>query len=448
MRKICKRGLCAVLCICLLLTVFPVAFAADQTFTAFTAQDKLVAKGTAIYNQKGEEIALKGINLGGWLVYEEWMCQQGVKDNATLLSTLENRFGEEQARSLITTYWKNWITEDDLDHIAEMGFNCVRIPFWYRDFQNKNGEWYLDANGKPDLSILEWVVSECCKRGLYVILDLHGAPGGQSTSQHTGTENFCKLYDDTAEGEQYRAETAILWKEVAARFKDSPNVAAYDLLNEPTCDMNSFDYRYQLWTLYNQLYCAVRKVDPSTILAFEGIWQMSNLPSPSLYGWQNVIYEQHFYDYSENSLNYMVGEMVNYRKYYNVPAFVGECNYGSLYPYALQKFCENGIGFLPWSYKGVGDPAGDTKNKWFLYSGTGPSADVTSADYAELMLKWSVGARTEGMTENTEFVSEMKTAVATKSASAASAGAGTASTLFRIYFLLLSFFKELAGKLK
>lgn len=116
-----------------------------------TDDDFLQTDGKKIVNRKGQEVSLRGVNLGAWLIQEEWMCPvENSVDNITTFEVLTERFGVEKAYELLNTYADNWITDVDLDNIASMGFNCVRVPFWYRNFYyDDKGTKILDetANG-------------------------------------------------------------------------------------------------------------------------------------------------------------------------------------------------------------------------------------------------------------------------------------------------------------
>ena len=123
--------------------------AEDDTSTsaAFDSSDFLTAKGRYLFNSRGERIILRGVNLGAWLVFEDWLCPyEEVSDNFEVIDTLENRFGTEKAYELLNTYYDNTITGYDFDNIKSMGFNCVRIPFWFRNF-------YYDDNGTKSKSL-------------------------------------------------------------------------------------------------------------------------------------------------------------------------------------------------------------------------------------------------------------------------------------------------------
>ena len=220
-----KRLLCLLLS---LLIVLPFVQSAAATTVsplpanedAFDANDFLTAQGRFPVNRRGEKIQLKGVNLGAWMIWEDWLCPyEEASDHYEVLTTLTERFGEEKAYALMNTYMDNFITEWDFDNIKSMGFNCVRVPFWFRNlYYDDNGRKILNDKGEWDFSRLDWVVEECGKRGLYVILDMHGAVGYQSDAPHSGKGNSVGLYADTEQGERYRELTDELWTAIAARF--------------------------------------------------------------------------------------------------------------------------------------------------------------------------------------------------------------------------------------
>lgn len=180
------------------------------TLFSITDEDFITIKGEKFFNQRGEEVVFRGTNVGGWLIQEEWICPTRNSDGQyDILTTLTNRFGAEEAERLISLYEDNWFTEYDMDIIANMGFNCIRVPFWYRNLQSDdNGTWKRTADGQLDFSRLDWIVEQAGKRGIYVIIDLHGAVGRQSNKDHSGLSGDGHYFDDTPEGDRYRYLTA------------------------------------------------------------------------------------------------------------------------------------------------------------------------------------------------------------------------------------------------
>lgn len=374
------------------------SFAAEEPI-GFTDEDFLVTKGQDIVNRRGEKIHLKGVNLGAWLIWEDWLCPyEEATDHYDVLEKLSERFGLEGAYALMDTYMDNWITEYDLDEIKAMGFNCVRVPFWFRNFYyDDNGTKILDENGEWDFSRLDWVVEECSERELYVILDMHGAVGYQSDAPHSGKGKSCGLYEDSEQGERYRELTDELWTAIASRFKGNPAVAMYDLLNEPMCDVECGEItrRINNESIYTRLYDTVRAVDEEHIITMECIWTAIALPQAFLKGWENVVYQVHFY----NNSNFIFNLFALFTKliYFDVPMYMGE-----FFPHQ-QTTWENCFTFMNkinyswtlWTYKATGHMMWESD--WCLRGSKDGfhRAKIMTDSYEEIARKWGECLRTE-----------------------------------------------------
>lgn len=404
--KMFKRTLSLLLCFIMVFTAVPFASAADvaqaDEVTGFTDEDFLTTKGRKIVNQRGEEIQLKGVNLGAWLVREDWLNPDHIPeevlaekkyDGEMVYDKLEERFGREKAQELLNMFYENWITEYDLDNIKAMGFNCVRVPFWYRNFYyDDKGTKILDENGEWDFSILDWVVEECSERELYVILDMHGAVGSQSDAPHSG-RGFAgaQLMEDSERGEAYRKLTDELWSAIAARFNGNPAVAMYDLLNEPMCDVQctEIERRIKNEKIYTRLYNTVREVDSDHIITMEAIWTGFALPWTFMRGWEHVVYQVHFYNNSDFIFNFFL--LLTMALHPNVPLMMGE-----FYPHknTTWKNCFNTMNklnysWMLWTYKATGH--GMWNSDWCLYGAKDGfwRADIFEGSYEQIAEAWS-----------------------------------------------------------
>lgn len=378
---------------------------AHETEIGFTDEDFLTTKGQSIVNKRGEKIQLKGVNLGSWLIWEDWLSPyEQATDHYDVLTKLTERFGIEKAYELMDTYMDNWITEYDLDNIKNMGFNCVRVPFWFRNFYyDDNGSKILDENGEWDFSRLDWVVEECSKRELYVILDMHGAVGYQSDAPHSGKGDSCGLYEKTEQGERYRELTDELWTAIASRFNGNPAVAMYDLLNEPMCDVDCGEItrRINNESIYTRLYNTVRAVDSEHIITMECIWTAIALPQAFLKGWDNVVYQVHFY----NNSNFIFNLFALFTKliYWDVPMFMGE-----FFPHQ-QTTWENCFTFMDkidynwclWTYKATGHMMWESD--WCLMGSKDGfyRAKIETDTYEDIAYKWGEIIRTENGFQDT-----------------------------------------------
>ncbi len=401
--KFIKKSIAILMSVIFVTGAFNVSFAENESVKnasrALTQDDFLTAEGKYLYNRKGERVILKGVNLGAWLVFEDWLCPyEEVSDNYEVISTLEERFGRDGAYELLNTYYDNTITEYDFDNIASMGFNCVRIPFWFRNFYYDDcGSKIVDEKGDWDFSRLDFAVEQCSERGLYVILDMHGAVGYQSDAPHSGKGKSCGLFEDSEKGENYRRLTDELWTAIATRYRGNPAVAMYDLLNEPMCDVECGEVtrRINNEKIYTRLYDTVRKADPDHIITLECIWTMFALPHKIFKGWNNVVYQVHFYQNSDFIFNLFVFLTRIY--YPDVPMLMGE-----FYPHktttwkncftTMEKYDFN---WLLWTYKATGHLM--WSSDWCLFGSKDgfERAKIKTDSFEEIKRKWGSGQQTQ-----------------------------------------------------
>jgi beta-glucosidase len=248
----------------------------------------LRAQGTQWVRSDGRPIALKGANLGNWLLPEFWMMgypdNAAVNDQCTLQAVLDQRFGFQERERLLKLYRDNWITDRDWDLIPQFGLNMVRLPFIWSALEDEKNPLHL----RPDAwHYLDNAIAQAKARGLYVILDLHGAVGSQGKEHHSGCANQ-NLYWTTPE---YQQRTDWLWRQIAARYRDNPVVAGYGLLNEP---WGSTDV--QLAEVSRKLYASIREIDTRHIIILpdhpKGI---AAYGKPAEHGMHNVVFETHPY---------------------------------------------------------------------------------------------------------------------------------------------------------
>ena len=354
---------------------------------------------------KGDVVMLRGVNLGSWLVFEGWMCPMDcskLTDDWSVRETLTRRFDAATRDALLADYEDAWITEADLDNIASLGMNVVRLPFWYLNVQDEDGTWRADAFTRMD-----WLIENAWKRRIYTIIDFHGAPGGQSDSDSTGRlrkENENNLKPEFWTKKKHAERAAEIWKRVAGRYKGNPAVAAYDLLNEPTAAPN----REALWALYDRFYKAIRAVDHDHIVSMEGCWggqvdgKLMNwgwdvLPAPEDFGWTNVLYQMHSYEWDWNSLEKQrrntASQIKDWRKHmnWNVPCLIGEFNVMAreeAWRYTIEEFCANNMSWTIWTYKAT---HGSGQDSWGVYNYIDPAPpkpNIQDDDADTISDKW------------------------------------------------------------
>ncbi|BDI31659.1 hypothetical protein CCAX7_37100 [Capsulimonas corticalis] len=365
-------------------TLFPIAGA-----HAAAPPSMLHAEGDKIVDAKGRPIVLRGVNLGGWLVEEPWMqpfvtkppvgsAEPPVQDHVTLWKTVEKRLGADAKIKMRTAFRDAWLNESDFDRIHAAGFNCVRLPFLASLVDEPGGLDWLDR-----------AVAWAGKRQIYVILDLHGAPGGQSDQMHTGQAGVNQFFKD--DKNVHAAED--LWTRLARRFRKSSAVAGYDLVNEPMGAANSA----ALYVVQNDLYQAVRAGDPNHLVFVEdGYKGIKDMPDPSVLGWTNVVMSIHYYNFGAKtpedqtkSSDGMVSDIRAEREKRKVPYYLGEfCMEPHGTPETLARFVDamqdQSISWSSWTYKITWVKGG--QSQWGLYSNVKP---ITPLDpFQDTQAQW------------------------------------------------------------
>jgi endoglucanase len=311
------------------------------------AKERFVTtRGGEFITPDGRSLLLKGINLGNWLLPEGYMFKFKSANSPRLIQTLLNQLvGEDEARRFWKTFRDNYITDEDIRFIKQSGFNSIRVPFSYRLFVTEAEPRRLEGVG---YELLDRVVGWCQKEGLYVILDMHAAPGGQTGDNIDDSYGYPFLF----ESEESQQLAADIWQKIAARYKDEPTVIGYDLLNEPI--PHFFDAAYfnpKLEPLYRKLVAGVRTVDRNHIIFLGGAQWDTNFKvfGQPFDGKLAYTFHKYWMDVKQEAIQ----EYVDFSKRYSVPVWLGESGENTdEWIAAFRTLLErNGIGWCFWPYK-------------------------------------------------------------------------------------------------
>ena len=161
------RNYCRCIFLCLLLAGLPAAAAPPTPAQSPRHNPMLHQQGMRLVDGQGHPVQLRGVAVGGWLIWEGWIFGNGIlTPEATIVRRLEKLVGRQQTEQFRAQIYNQFITEADFEKIAAAGFNCVRVPFHYRIFNDDTGWQLLDR-------ILNW----CERHRLYAVLDLQMIPG-------------------------------------------------------------------------------------------------------------------------------------------------------------------------------------------------------------------------------------------------------------------------------
>jgi hypothetical protein len=311
----------------------------------------LMTQGQDMVDEGGKKVLLRGVGLGNWLLPEGYMWRFGDQGDRPrkIEKIVSDLIGQENADRFWAEFRKNYITEADIRRIAELGFNSVRPALNARLFLTEgDNPVYVDEGFELMDNLVRW----CKKHGVYVIIDMHGAPGGQTGANiDDSPRDQPELFSDKVNQDRL----VDLWVKLARRYKDEPTVAAYDLLNEPLPQRTgaAAKYKDQVEPLYKRITQAIREVDKRHMITLEGVdwandWSVFSTPFDD-----NLFYQFHYYCWDQPTLLKDIGQYLAHRNRLNAPVWVGETGEkdNTIYWGTTQLFEAHNIGWSFWPWK-------------------------------------------------------------------------------------------------
>ncbi len=317
-----------------------------------SAQPFLHTRGEEIVTEDGKPFLIHGTNLGNWLVPEGYMFHFRKATSARLINeTLSELIGPFEVKKFWQEYLKNYITRADIIYLKSLGVNSIRLPFNYRLFTD---EEYLGGSGiQRAFSIVDSLVSWCKQTNIYLLLDMHCAPGGQTGDNIDDSYGYPFLFEDEAA----QALTVSIWRQIAEHFRNEPVIMGYDLLNEPIPPF--FDTGFlnpKLEPLYKKITKAIREVDKKHMIFIGGAQWDSNFDVFGKPFDDNLVYT--FHKYWTSPVRQVIEPYINFRNRYHVPIYCGETgeNTDDWNARFRQMLDSNSIGWHFWPYKKMNNP--------------------------------------------------------------------------------------------
>jgi endoglucanase len=373
----------------MLMFVFIVA-----TTLYLNGQGFLKAKGKEIVNGNGENVLLRGIGLGGWMLQEPYMLQlsEVAGTQTEIRSKIAELIGKENCDVFYNDYLNNMITERDIDSLKAWGFNSIRLPMHYNLFT-------LPVDKEPIAGQNTWLqkgfdltdnlLSWCKKNKIYLILDLHAAPGGQGNDRPIADVDTLK--PNLWQSEANMQKTIALWRKLAERYSSEEWIGGYDLINETNYKMEGNE---PLKKLFMSITSEIRKVDRNHIIFIEGN-QFANDYTGLTPPWDdNMAYSFHKY-WNPTTLE-TIQKYIDLRNKFNVPIWMGESgeNTNEWFKSAVKLFESNNIGWSWWTIKKIGsesslmtiaEPEGYQKIiSYWKGKGPKPTAEEARTTFMEL----------------------------------------------------------------
>ena len=294
-----------------------------------------------IVDAAGKPLLTRAINLGNWLVPEGymWLFQGGPQSPAEIRALVWELLGPEGSAAFWQKYRENYVTREDIALLHRAGFNAIRVPLHYSLFESDDAEGF---------QLLDRLIAWSRAENLYVVVDLHAAPGGQTGTNIDDGGGFPWLHQSPQEQQHLFA----IWRRLATHYRDDPAVLGYDLLNEPIPHYPQLAFlNPSLEPLYKTLSAEIRKVDAHHILFLGGAQWDSNF---SVFGKpfdDNVAYTFHKYWTAPDES--VLRQYIDFRERFDVPIWMGESgeNTDQWIAQFVQALDKNYIGWAFWPYK-------------------------------------------------------------------------------------------------
>lgn len=332
----------------------------------------------------GEEILFKGIGIGSWLNLEHFMI--GVPGNDfQIRQSFTDVYGKEVADQFFDSFVREFVSEEDFGFMKELGINLVRVPFNYRLFLDDENPDKLRQEG---FEYFDYLFRMARKYEIYVLPDLHTVPGGQNPDWHSDNGTGYTLFWQYG---VFRQQIVMLWREIAARYREEEYLLGYDILNEPfiipdqtdTADGEDMATGFIaargnnfLPVFYEQVTKAIRSVDRNHIIFLEGDHFASDFEclegisdeqtALTFHYYPTVWYENLYdkdYDRKERAGKFeeVFCRLVEIREQFQRPILCGEAGYEiasngiedtlPLIELTFRLFGKYAVSFTLWSYK-------------------------------------------------------------------------------------------------
>jgi len=317
--------------------------------TAKTTNRYFTVHNQDIIAPDGTPFHIKGINLGNWLNPEGYMfLLKDVNCFRLIDKTLKELVGPDAVNRFWRQFQDNYITRADIRYITQTGMNSIRLPFHYKLFTTED---YMGSNDpQRGFELLDRVIKWCKEEGLYVVLDMHDAPGGQTGDNIDDSYGYPWLM----ENENDQKQCCEIWQKIATHYAKEPAVLGYDLLNEPIATYfdNKDELNKQLEPLYKKIVAAIRQVDKNHIVMLGGAQWNSNFSvfsDPQFDA--NMLYTCH--RYWCDTLQSNIRDFLDFRNKVNRPLYMGETGENKdQWIGGFRRLLEqNNIGWTYWPFK-------------------------------------------------------------------------------------------------
>ena len=329
------------------------AFGYGDAAAKTPAGEFIRVEGENLVKPDGSKLFITGTNLGNWLNPEGYMF--GFK-RMNAPRQINELFCELVGPDKAAEFWKrfkdNYITKADIDFIASTGANTIRLPFHYKLFTDED---YMGLTANQDgFARIDSVIDWCRANNLYLILDMHDAPGGQTGDNIDDSYGYPWLMESETAQKQF----CEIWRRIADRYKDEPVILGYELINEPIATYfdNQDELNSKLEPLHTRAVAAIREVDPNhVILIGAPQWNSNFEPLKDTDYDPQLMFTCH--RYGGPATADAIRSYIDFRDKSGRPMYMGEIGHNTDEWQAsfVKVMKDNNIGYTFWPYKKSGD---------------------------------------------------------------------------------------------
>lgn len=310
--------------------------------------------GKNLLDSKGNMLKLKGTNLGNWLVPEGYMFKTAeVGAPFQIDRLLQEIVGPDSTLAFWQKYLDTYITHGDIKYLKRIGTNHIRLPFHYKLFTDELYMGKRNAGFEYFDKLIQW----CREENMYLLLDMHCAPGGQTGYNIDDSSGYPWLFYSKSSQDQM----SEVWVKIAKRYKNEPVIIGYDIVNEPWAsyfDNDDKDFNHKLHLIYERMVNDIRKVDKKHAIFLSGSWWAMDFRVFESILDNNVVYEFHKYHFPVKQE--AIQQYLDFRDLHNVPIYIGET--GENKDEWVKEFTEllnkNEVNWAYWPYKKMNDLQG------------------------------------------------------------------------------------------
>lgn len=308
--------------------------------------------GKDLIQPNGKKLDIVGTNLGNWLNPEGYMFGFSRANSYWMIDQVVCQLaGTDFAADFWQAFKDNYVTRADIEFIARTGANTIRLPFNYKLFTDED---YMGLTARQDgFARVDSVVNWCRDNHLYLILDMHDCPNGQTGDNIDNGYGYPWLFYS----ERSQQLFCDIWKSIATRYKDEPVILGYELMNEPIA--HYFKDKEAINKLLEPLYIRavkeIRQVDNNHIILLGGAQWNGQFGMFSDWTFDNnIMYTCH--RYGGDASKAAIQAIIDFRDKSGLPMYMGEIGHNTDQWQAdfVRVMKENNIGYTFWPYKKIG----------------------------------------------------------------------------------------------